>query len=402
MRSNLPVNTSSVRGLTRLALDAATQVTDIVESMHLNISHALLPWDKPAQGRTRGITGLVYWSIRNMFGGVREGLDQALSLVESEAEPLSATSKHEAFRAALNGVVGDHLAESGNPLALQMRFRRDGKSLELTREALRSALTGAGSRVLVMVHGLCMNDLQWRRNGHNHGAELARELGCTPVYLNYNSGRHISSNGREFAEQMEQLAQAWPVEITDLTVLAHSLGGLVTRSACHYGAQAGHSWLGQLRKIIFLGTPHHGAPLERGGNWFQTMVGITPYTAPLARLGMLRSAGVTDLRHGNLLDEDWRDHHRFEVQADTRQIVPLPAGVECYAAAATTGLRQGDIKDILLGDGLVPVNSGLGLHVTPEKTVCIPADNHRLYYDTNHWELLDKPEVYAQIKEWLA
>lgn len=393
---------SAARGFARLSLDAAAQVTDIVERMHLNISRAPLPWSRPADGRTRGITGFVYQIIRTSFDGAREGLDLALAAADAETEPLAATAGAEAFRAALNGVVGDHLAESGNPLALPMRFRRHGKPLALTRAALATALPDAGPRLLVMVHGLCMNDLQWHRKGHDHGALLAEALGYTPVYLHYNSGRHVSTNGRAFAKQLEKLLAAWPVGIEELVILTHSLGGLVTRSACHYGAQEGHAWLKLLRKIVFLGTPHHGAPLERGGNWFQAAFGITPYTAPLGRLGMLRSAGVTDLRHGNLLDEDWAAHDRFEIHADTRTPVPLPDGVACFAAAATTGENRGDIKDRLLGDGLVPIDSALGVHLTADKTLAFRAAHQTTYFRTNHWDLLSDRAVYRQVHKWLA
>ena len=113
------------------------------------------------------------------------------------------------------------------------------------------------------------------------------------------------------------------------------MGGLVARSACHYGAAAGHAWLRHLRTLVFLGTPHHGAPMERGGNWIDLLLGISPYSAPLARLGKIRSAGITDLRYGNLTHEDWQGRDRF-ARGDRRRFVPLPEGVRCYAIAATT------------------------------------------------------------------
>src|SRR5437660_10821453 len=128
------------------------------------------------------------------------------------------------------------------------------------------------------------------------------------------------------------------------------MGGVGERIAHRYAAEAGCEWPGRLSTLVFLGTPHHGAPLERGGNWLQSLVGISPYTAPLSRLGMLRSAGITDLRFGNLLDEDWAACDRFERRPDGRRCVPLPAGVACYAVAAALGKRRG--SDRLLGDGL--------------------------------------------------
>jgi hypothetical protein len=105
------------------------------------------------------------------------------------------------------------------------------------------------------------------------------------------------------------------------------MGGLVSRSAYYYGMAAGQAWPQQLRKLVFLGTPHHGALLERGGNWTNLCLGLSPYTAPFARLGKLRRAGITDLRYGNVLDEDRHGFDRFEHAADRRHPVPLPKQV---------------------------------------------------------------------------
>jgi pimeloyl-ACP methyl ester carboxylesterase len=181
----------------------------------------------------------------------------------------------------------------------------------------------------------------WQRRGHDHGAALARDLGLAPVYLHYNTGRHVSENGREFAAALERCSRRWPVPVDEITVVAHSMGGLVARSACHYGAALGHAWPGALRRLVFLGTPHHGAPLERAGHRASAALGAVPYAAAYARIGRLRSAGVTDLRHGNLLDEDWAAGDRFGVGADGRRPLPLPAGLECHAFAAALGARGG-------------------------------------------------------------
>ena len=235
------------------------------------------------------------------------------------------------------------------------------------------AFPEATGKLAVLVHGLCMSDLQWMRQNHDHGAALARDLGFTPVYLSYNSGLHVSTNGRAFAEALEALVAAWPVEIEDFAIIGHSMGGLVARSACLHAEAAGHAWRGELRKLVFLGTPHHGAPLERVGNWVDVMVGKTPYAAAFGRLGKMRSAGVTDLRYGNLLDEDWQGRDRFAREPDPRRPAPLPKGVACYAVAATTAASPGDLKDRLLGDGLVPLASALGRHKESATRIEFPA-----------------------------
>ena len=153
---------------------------------------------------------------------------------------------------------------------------------------------------------------------------------------------------------------------------------------------------------MFLGTPHHGAPLERAGHWVDLLLGGTPYAAPLARLGQLRSAGITDLRHGNLLDEDWVGRDRFARGADRRQPVPLPTNVPCFAVAASIGQRSGDLKDRLLGDGLVPLDSALGRHHLPARCLAFAEERQWIGYGMNHLDLLDRAGVVAQLRRWLG
>ena len=231
---------------------------------------------------------------------------------------------------------------------------------------------------------------------------LARDLGYTPVYLHYNSGLHISSNGRELAQLLESLVNEWPVPITDLVIIGHSMGGLVARSACHVGRESSHAWPRTLRKLVFLGTPHHGAPLARGGHWIDIILGVSPYTAPFARLGKIRSAGITDLRYGYLLDEDWAGRDRFAPINDRRQAVPLADGVLHYALAATTAASPRGAKGRLPGDGLVPVASALGRHADPRRSLALPEANVWIAHSMGHLDMLGSKEVYQQISHWLA
>jgi len=222
------------------------------------------------------------------------------------------------------------------------------------------------------------------------------------MYVRYNSGLHVSINGRALAQQLEHLISQWPLPVERLVLVGHSVGGLLARSAVHYGAQAGHCWPSRLSDIVFLGTPHHGAPMERAGNWVDIVLGGTPYTAPLARLGKVRSAGITDLRYGNLLDEDWVGRDRFARGVDRRQHVPLPRDVRCHAVAASIGRETGDLKDRLLGDGLVPLDSALGRHHNPARCLQFAEDRQWVGYGIGHLELLKHPDVYAQLLRWLA
>jgi pimeloyl-ACP methyl ester carboxylesterase len=397
---------SDLLGVSRLAVEATAGVTGVVEAMHLNIARSSGLFGTPAGGATRGITGLVYRGIRGVTWLVGGGLEAVLGLASlaPAGGDESSSRGREAWLAALNGVLGDHLAASRNPLAISMGLRRQGQSLEIGPD-LAAAIPESGGKVLVLAHGLCMNDLQWTRKGHDHGAALARDLSYTPLYLHYNTGLHISTNGRALADLLESVVTQWPVPLEELSILGHSMGGLVARSACHYGRLAGHSWPTHLKRLVFLGTPHHGSPLERGGNRVDFLLGTSRYSAPLAGLGKIRSAGITDLRHGYLLDEDWAGHDRFERSGDVRRPVPLPEGVECYAMAAIRekkGQASRTLGESWPSDGFVPFASALGQHEIPDLALPIDESRQWILHGIHHFDLLSDPEAYEKIKEWLS
>jgi len=402
MVKKVQVHAADLRGVNRLTIAGISGIVELVEAMHHNIAIIPRMIARPKRDRTTGITRLIYRSIHGVVGLVGQGLDSLLARLTPLLGERSTWPGREALRAALNGVLGDYLEASSNPLAITMCLRRDGIALPDEREPLAAAIPQAGGKLVVLLHGLCMNDLQWKRKRHDHGAALARDLAYTPVYLYYNSGLHISTNGRAFAEQLENLLRVWPVPVTELVLIGHSMGGLVARSAFHYGALARHEWPRRVDKLIFLGTPHHGAPLERGGNWVDILLGVSKYSAPLARIGKIRSAGITDLRFGNLVDEDWNKRDRFARSGDRRVAVPLPEGVACFAIGATTGKTASDLSGRLLGDGIVPLASALGRHANPR--LALPFDESRQWvaYGTNHLDLLNRKESYAQIKRWLT
>lgn len=390
-----------LRGATRLAIDATRGVTGLVEAMHTTIASGPAILGHPLAAPANLANRLVYGSIRGVTRLVGAAIDLALAPLAPLLGTSSPGAEREAVLAAVNGVIGDHLYESGNPLAIAMQLRHRGEPLELSPDALRRTLPHARRKLLVLVHGLCMTDRQWTRHDHDHGAALAGELGYTPVHALYNTGLHISSNGHALAAELERLVAAWPAPLDEIVLIGHSMGGLVARSACHAGEAAGHTWRPQLRALIALGSPHHGAPLERSGHGIDRALGISPYVAPFRRLGRIRSAGITDLRFGNVLDEHWRGHDRFAHHGDQRRPLPLPlpADVACYAIAGTLATAP---ADRLPGDGLVPVASALGVHPDPALTLGFPEAHRRIVLGTAHLELLAASEVYTTMRSWLA
>ncbi len=398
---------ADLRGAARLTTDAVAGLSSLVEAMHARIASpprlSGLGEAAPQDERTRGVTGLVYKTVRgvtHLVGGSAEALLGWLEPALAGSDPSQPLRpEREAVVAALNGVLGDHLAATDNPLAIAMTLRQSGRPLPLERFALRARLAGATPRLLVLLHGLCMNDLQWQRAGHDHGEALARELGYTPVYLHYNSGLSVSTNGRILAQLMERLYDAWPVPIERLVMLGHSMGGLVARSAIHHGAlmqRGGLRWPVRVNDLVCLGTPHQGAPLERAGHGVDLLLSAAPYAAPLARLGKVRSAGINDLRLGNILSTPSGDDGTHRCAQ-----VSLPDSTRCFAVAASLGPATGDLKGKLLGDGLVPVPSALGQHHEHGRRLAFAPECQAVVHETGHLDLLSSTEVYGLLRQWL-
>ena len=267
---------SDLRAVAQLVTQATHGAVHVTEGVHQSV-WSTMGVTGSAPGQTSGLTGLVYRAVHGITELVGRGLQAGLLKIEplltSLVDAPQETPQREAVLAALNGVMGDRLVASHNPLATPMTLRYQGKPLAWDAMPAMPQATG---KVLVLIHGLCMNDLQWHPKPEmqsDHGVVMEQRLGYAVVYVRYNTGLHTSQNGHQLAQQLAQLVAHWPVPVTEISVVAHSMGGLVTRSAVHAagsitaaGAKAS-PWLGLLKNIVFLGTPHHGSPLERAGNW---------------------------------------------------------------------------------------------------------------------------------------
>jgi len=318
----------------------------------------------------------------------------------------------DALIGAVNGVFGDFLAREQNPLAIKLAFRHRGRSLQLTPRALADAYPDAGQQLAVFIHGLCCDEQAWNLYGSAHwpgeatpqayGPRLRAQHGITPLYLRYNTGRHISESGEDFAQALETLVEHWPVAVSRIALIGHSMGGLVARSASHHALAEPMRWPGLVTQVICLGTPHHGAPLEKIGNVATAVLGALDITRPIATTINARSAGIKDLRHGSLRKEDWHDLDPDALLGDTRlPVLPLPKA-RYHFIGATMGEDENDPRGLLLGDGLVRHHSSAGRHKDPKRHLRIEEGDGHLLCQLHHMQLLNHPDVYAHLERWLA
>ncbi|MCF7742160.1 esterase/lipase family protein [Aeromonas veronii] len=392
---------SDIRELAQLLTQALPATVQITEAVHQAVLGGMGIKGRE-KGKTAGLTGLIYKGVHGAANSLGSGINDLLARLPLPTQPsVAETPKRAALLATLNGVLGDKLVEQQNALATPMTLRYQGKPLDW--KDIPADLPHAG-RVLLMIHGLCMNDLQWHTSYEgksvNHGEAVAGALGYLPIYLRYNSGLSIASNGQALALQLEDLCDRWPGAIKQLSVLAYSMGGLVIRSACHYAQTHSLRWPKRLRHLIFLGTPHHGAPLESAGHWLEQLLPVTPYSMPFVKLTRIRSQGIRDLRHGKVIDAS-RNNKEFTIRRDPRQPLPLPSGVACFAIAGTTSAKRTLLAERLIGDGLVPLRSALGLHRERAHQLDFPPEHTLIAYRTTHMALLGSPEVGAQLLDWL-
>jgi pimeloyl-ACP methyl ester carboxylesterase len=394
------------RALSRFAFGelrgAAGGVWDIHRAIAARAFGAVGPVASPARAVHDAVADRVYGAVRRTAGLLGEAADAGLRR-RPVGEPrwLSSSATGAAALGALNGLIGDALEREGSDLQEPMAVRVAGRVVAPERDALRSAFPGATPRLLLFVHGLMGTELTWRLGARErYGDRLTRDLGFTPVYVRYNSGRHISENGRSLADLLEQLGLAWPVAIDGIALVGHSMGGLVARSACHYGSDRGDRWVRRVRHVVTLGSPHMGAPLAQGVHWLSAGLGAVPETRAFGAFLRRRSAGIRDLRQGSLVDEDWRDRDPEALRAAACREVPLLDGAtHCFVTATLTRSASHPIGRFL-GDCLVLEPSASGR----SRTRRIPfRSEHGMHVGgANHLALLNHPAVYERIREWLA
>jgi pimeloyl-ACP methyl ester carboxylesterase len=336
------------------------------------------------------------------------------------------------FLPVLNGALGDQLAARHDSRAIALSFRRGGHDVAVAD----LGLSEPHQKTVVFVHGLMGDELIWQTNLEDapgssplrYGPRLAAEAGVRVLYVRYNTGLHISENGRALHQLLTDLLLTYPDALGELVLVGHSMGGLVIRSAGYYASQLGakseelkakkikksasqanskqlltDNWLAHLGSVFLLGVPHDGSYLEQNGLLVERLlkrINLFP-TRFVSEAIARRSNGIKDLGQALLVDEDWQQPDDPALPRP-RTVVPLLPGVR-YHVLVGTWLRASlprAVRDYF-GDGLVGASSGQG-QLFGDETTLPPGTSVRTarFGQQHHGGLLHHSEVYHYLRQW--
>ena len=400
-----------IRALGEITGRSVARPSNVARDVHRAVTRrvfgALGPLGIPVRVVHDSVSRASYAAVSGALRAPFAAGGQAVARRVSESSTSLAESRAGAIAlGAANGLFGDRLDRHHPELAVRLGFWQDGREVRLDETGIAEAFPGATPRIAVFVHGLCETEDAWRvpypggAPRPTYGERLSAELGITPVHVRYNTGLHVSDNGRALTARLDELVSAWPTDVERIALIGHSMGGLVARSACHYAELEDREHTTKITHVICLGTPHLGAPLEKAANVASWPLTRMPETRPFADLCMNgRSAGIKDLRFGSCLEEDWCDSDPDEFLRDRCRECPfLESATYCFVAATLSASPSG--PGGLVGDLLVTYRSASG--GGRRRRIPFAAENGSHVPRSDHLRLLNHPVVCGRIRDWLA
>jgi len=360
------------------------QISAPVEGMHRAIVDRWLrmagPRVEPSRRLVDGLIASIYKTVRlgasALGSSISVGFD--LSTERVRLRPVWETPKGRYVQAIFNGVWGDILDKDQSPLGIELGLRDlDGSLISTDSASLGGAFPCPRARLALMVHGFGDTERRWRSDASPTLCERLEAEGFSVLHLRYNTGRAIDDNGSDLADLLEAISSEWPVEIEEIALIGHSMGGLVNRSAVAVGRSNGYTWVDVATNLVSIGTPHLGSPIEKGVHSIGLGLGLFKETRPLGAFLDGRSAGVKGLRDG---------------------VSDRTEGVQYHVIAGAVTAEPDHPLGVLLGDLVVGVRSAIGSgrqrQVAPASVLVVGGRHHA--------ELVHDPRVISQTAEWLT
>jgi pimeloyl-ACP methyl ester carboxylesterase len=409
-----PSTGEKLEGTLMFVGDTIAQATTRVHEFHRAISDmpfkavgaATLNASKPVESVHNEITDLVYGAVREAGKGVFSGaawvvrqanqslaspqiIDQAMGGelmddVDHLPVPVAPNAKTDkrvsAISSAINGVFGDHLAATRNPMQVHMNLYANGQALQPDQAALLAQFPDAHNHLVIFVHGLCCNEDSWQMYYNPsepatrpYGDKLQDDFPVTSLYLRYNTGRNIDSNARQFKRMLNKLVRNWPVAVEGITLVGHSMGGLISRSVVEALTDDDIILKRAIRDVVCLGSPHAGAPLARLAAAGEQLFGKFELARPIGRVLGVRSRGIRDLDYG-----------MGALQTRDGQEVMF------HLVGSTIGDHTSSWLNTTVGDGLVTPDSALADDTGKAQRVTFEQKHHMI--------LLNDPDVFLELK----
>jgi pimeloyl-ACP methyl ester carboxylesterase len=343
------------------------------------------PVAAPAEVVHRGIASVVYGALGLSLRGATAGLTR---LAEAGVGPgLEDGPRGRFVSSAVNGLIGEELRRERPRLAIEMGVRHQGRDVVLTPEGVAAAFPEATGQLVVFLHGLCETEDYWRRHrdrlGSTYGETMARR-GWTPVYLRANTGLPLRENGVILASLLQRLVDAWPAEVTRIALVGHSLGGLIIRASSAVVAEgdAPAAWTDLVSDVVTLGTPHLGSWFAVSADHASRTLARLPEVAAFGKVIDRQAPGIHDLIEGLAHD-----------------VPPLPHARYRLVSATLTRSPRHPVASAV-GDLLVTPRSAVGRD--RRGTELFPGAEVLHLGRTDHFGLLNHPDVHAALVRWLV
>jgi len=336
---------------------------------------------------------------------IKEKLKSTWEDIKQQVTELKDDSHHTV--PILNGLMGDTMAEKGNNALINMSFRFKSRDVEVENLKDHFDFTKYNGKVVLVIHGLMNDESIWQSEANEKtqrlGSLLEKEDKANFLYIRYNTGLHISENGRTFSDLIQQFINKYP-SANELVIISHSMGGLVTRSAGYYADIQKQSWIKQLKKVFLIGVPNEGSYVAKVAYMTQYFFRkIDPSeNDSVAKFFDVRSNGIKDLSFGYLTDEDWLNaKDGNERNIETSKVYPLP-DVDYYLIAGTVADKKKRSRIFtFFGDGLVEKESALS-NLFKTNTIKSGKVEMKLFTGENHLSLLESEKVCNYMLESLG
>ncbi len=304
-------------------------------------------------------------------------------------------------QAIAHGVAAEHIVTSAPELDIDVTLVHARRPLAPAPAALATAFPAPSGQLVVLLHGLVHSEDLWSEPAPDGATipDLATPQGWTPLAVRYGTGRPVARNGADLARLLDDTVAAWPVTVTRIVLVGHSMGGLAARAAVATAREQQHSWPSLVSDAVYLGTPHLGSWLEKVANvttW--TLRHSSSRSAPIGRLLDGRSQGIKDLRFGSLSEDDWRDVAVDGLLTGRRDAPAWDAGMRHHIVAGRLRAPERHPLTVALGDGLVRAGAATGRGVSRR----VAGEPRVVTVTARHTALGRHPETLRLVRDVLA